>query len=153
MHLFWLQGFFRRSIQQKINYRPCTKNQQCAIQRINRNRCQYCRLKKCMAAGMSRDGEYSQKYLVSAQKYLVFFANVRERCQNTTTSDKNLTSTFDFCCFFISNPLIVDWDKWREYWNTLSDPKNPSLEIFLCYRQFRISHSQHWSQNFHSEKS
>ncbi|KAL1450906.1 hypothetical protein WDU94_003217 [Cyamophila willieti] len=51
------QGFFRRSIQQKIQYRPCTKNQQCAILRINRNRCQYCRLKKCIAVGMSRDGE------------------------------------------------------------------------------------------------
>ncbi|VDO93111.1 unnamed protein product [Soboliphyme baturini] len=45
----------RRSIQQKIQYRPCTKNQQCSIIRINRNRCQYCRLKKCIAVGMSRD--------------------------------------------------------------------------------------------------
>ncbi|KAK4294484.1 hypothetical protein Pmani_032900 [Petrolisthes manimaculis] len=35
----------------------CTKNQQCSILRINRNRCQYCRLKKCIAVGMSRDGE------------------------------------------------------------------------------------------------
>lgn len=52
-----LQGFFRRSIQQKIQYRPCTKNQQCSILRINRNRCQYCRLKKCIAVGMSRDGK------------------------------------------------------------------------------------------------
>lgn len=52
------QGFFRRSIQQKIQYRPCTKNQQCSILRINRNRCQYCRLKKCIAVGMSRDGMY-----------------------------------------------------------------------------------------------
>ncbi|KAK2584322.1 hypothetical protein KPH14_006713 [Odynerus spinipes] len=51
------KGFFRRSIQQKIQYRPCTKNQQCSILRINRNRCQYCRLKKCIAVGMSRDGE------------------------------------------------------------------------------------------------
>ncbi|KAJ3625444.1 hypothetical protein MTP99_016013 [Tenebrio molitor] len=50
------KGFFRRSIQQKIQYRPCTKNQQCSILRINRNRCQYCRLKKCIAVGMSRDG-------------------------------------------------------------------------------------------------
>lgn len=54
---FSKQGFFRRSIQQKIQYRPCTKNQQCSILRINRNRCQYCRLKKCIAVGMSRDGE------------------------------------------------------------------------------------------------
>lgn len=51
------KGFFRRSIQQKIQYRPCTKNQQCSIMRINRNRCQYCRLKKCVAVGMSRDGK------------------------------------------------------------------------------------------------
>lgn len=56
------QGFFRRSIQQKIQYRPCTKNQQCSILRINRNRCQYCRLKKCIAVGMSRDGEFPLLY-------------------------------------------------------------------------------------------
>lgn len=49
------KGFFRRSIQQKIQYRPCSKNQQCPIMRVNRNRCQYCRLKKCVAVGMSRD--------------------------------------------------------------------------------------------------
>ncbi|CAD5110810.1 DgyrCDS174 [Dimorphilus gyrociliatus] len=49
------KGFFRRSIQQKIQYRPCLKNQQCLIQRVNRNRCQYCRLKKCISVGMSRD--------------------------------------------------------------------------------------------------
>ncbi|KYB25587.1 Ecdysone-induced protein 75B, isoforms C/D-like Protein [Tribolium castaneum] len=53
------KGFFRRSIQQKIQYRPCTKNQQCSILRINRNRCQYCRLKKCIAVGMSRDARAS----------------------------------------------------------------------------------------------
>lgn len=58
----YFQGFFRRSIQQKIQYRPCTKNQQCMIQRVNRNRCQYCRLKKCIAVGMSRDGEFLQHY-------------------------------------------------------------------------------------------
>ncbi|KAI8776090.1 mucin-12 isoform X2 [Biomphalaria glabrata] len=49
------KGFFRRSIQQKIQYRPCLRNQQCNIQRVNRNRCQYCRLKKCISVGMSRD--------------------------------------------------------------------------------------------------
>ncbi|KAK2153572.1 hypothetical protein LSH36_292g02022 [Paralvinella palmiformis] len=49
------KGFFRRSIQQKIQYRPCLKNQMCNIMRVNRNRCQYCRLRKCIAVGMSRD--------------------------------------------------------------------------------------------------
>ncbi|XP_043204027.1 nuclear hormone receptor E75-like isoform X2 [Amphibalanus amphitrite] len=49
------KGFFRRSIQQKIQYKPCTKSQNCSVLRINRNRCQYCRLKKCLTVGMSRD--------------------------------------------------------------------------------------------------
>lgn len=30
----------------------------CTIMRINRNRCQQCRFKKCLAVGMSRDGEH-----------------------------------------------------------------------------------------------
>ncbi|GAB1606913.1 uncharacterized protein LOC115222994 [Argonauta hians] len=49
------KGFFRRSIQQKISYRPCLKNKMCNVMRANRNRCQYCRFKKCIAVGMSRD--------------------------------------------------------------------------------------------------
>lgn len=61
---YYLQGFFRRSIQQKIQYRPCTKNQQCMIQRVNRNRCQYCRLKKCIAVGMSRDGKFETLFYI-----------------------------------------------------------------------------------------
>lgn len=52
-----LQGFFRRSIQQNIHYKMCVKNEKCLIMRMNRNRCQHCRFKKCLSVGMSRDGE------------------------------------------------------------------------------------------------
>lgn len=51
------QGFFRRSIQQNIQYKKCLKDENCPIMRINRNRCQQCRFKKCLSVGMSRDGE------------------------------------------------------------------------------------------------
>lgn len=51
------QGFFRRSIQQNIQYKRCLKNENCSIVRINRNRCQQCRFKKCLSVGMSRDGK------------------------------------------------------------------------------------------------
>lgn len=54
---FFLQGFFRRSIQQNIHYKMCVKNEKCLIMRMNRNRCQHCRFKKCLAVGMSRDGK------------------------------------------------------------------------------------------------
>ncbi|KAK1784751.1 hypothetical protein P4O66_003424 [Electrophorus voltai] len=49
------KGFFRRSIQQNIQYKKCLKNENCPIMRINRNRCQQCRFKKCLLVGMSRD--------------------------------------------------------------------------------------------------
>ncbi|TSK77134.1 Nuclear receptor subfamily 1 group D member 1 [Bagarius yarrelli] len=49
------KGFFRRSIQQNIQYKKCLKNETCTIIRINRNRCQQCRFKKCLSVGMSRD--------------------------------------------------------------------------------------------------
>ncbi|XP_031442225.1 nuclear receptor subfamily 1 group D member 2b isoform X2 [Clupea harengus] len=49
------KGFFRRSIQQNIQYKKCLKNETCSIMRINRNRCQQCRFKKCLLVGMSRD--------------------------------------------------------------------------------------------------
>uniref|UniRef100_A0A8C8SAQ7 Nuclear receptor subfamily 1 group D member 1 n=1 Tax=Pelusios castaneus TaxID=367368 RepID=A0A8C8SAQ7_9SAUR len=49
------KGFFRRSIQQNISYKMCVKSENCLIMRMNRNRCQHCRFKKCLAVGMSRD--------------------------------------------------------------------------------------------------
>ncbi|XP_003376592.1 nuclear hormone receptor E75 [Trichinella spiralis] len=48
------KGFFRRSIQKQIEYR-CLRDGKCLVYRLNRNRCQYCRFKKCLAVGMSRD--------------------------------------------------------------------------------------------------
>ncbi|XP_046731556.1 LOW QUALITY PROTEIN: nuclear receptor subfamily 1, group D, member 4b [Silurus meridionalis] len=50
------KGFFRRSIQQNISYKMCVKKEKCLIIRMNRNRCQHCRFKKCLSVGMSRDG-------------------------------------------------------------------------------------------------
>jgi len=52
------QGFFRRTIHQKIHYRSCGLNKSCAITKFNRNRCQTCRFRKCLSVGMSKDGEF-----------------------------------------------------------------------------------------------
>lgn len=51
------QGFFRRSIQKRMEYR-CLRDGACPIYKQNRNRCQACRFKKCIAVGMSRDCEF-----------------------------------------------------------------------------------------------
>lgn len=55
------KGFFRRSQSSVVNYQ-CPRNKNCVVDRVNRNRCQYCRLQKCLRLGMSRDGEFSDQY-------------------------------------------------------------------------------------------
>uniref|UniRef100_A0A7N6B8J0 RAR-related orphan receptor A, paralog b n=1 Tax=Anabas testudineus TaxID=64144 RepID=A0A7N6B8J0_ANATE len=48
------KGFFRRSQQSNATY-SCPRQKNCVIDRTSRNRCQHCRLQKCLAVGMSRD--------------------------------------------------------------------------------------------------
>ncbi|BFZ21843.1 hypothetical protein BsWGS_24882 [Bradybaena similaris] len=49
------KGFFRRTIRHQLTYKPCETPGQCLIMRISRNRCQYCRLQKCISSGMSHE--------------------------------------------------------------------------------------------------
>ncbi|KAJ8020065.1 Ecdysone-induced protein 75B, isoforms C/D [Holothuria leucospilota] len=49
------KGFFRRTVQQNLTYRPCPNQNHCVIQRNSRNQCQSCRLQKCLRMGMSRN--------------------------------------------------------------------------------------------------
>ncbi|KAM6039005.1 retinoic acid receptor gamma isoform 2-T2 [Chlamydotis macqueenii] len=48
------KGFFRRSIQKNMAYR-CHRDGNCQISKVTRNRCQFCRLQKCLEVGMSRE--------------------------------------------------------------------------------------------------
>ncbi|XP_019734215.1 retinoic acid receptor beta-like isoform X2 [Hippocampus comes] len=58
------KGFFRRSVQKKMSY-TCQRDRKCVITKVTRNTCQYCRLHKCLAVGMSqqsvRNDRTSQK--------------------------------------------------------------------------------------------
>ncbi|XP_054769657.1 nuclear receptor subfamily 6 group A member 1-like [Lytechinus pictus] len=47
------KGFFKRSICNKRVYR-CMRDKNCMMSRQKRNRCQYCRLLKCLQVGMNR---------------------------------------------------------------------------------------------------
>ncbi|XP_053138115.1 nuclear receptor subfamily 6 group A member 1 isoform X2 [Hemicordylus capensis] len=47
------KGFFKRSICNRRVYR-CSRDKNCVMSRKQRNRCQYCRLLKCLQMGMNR---------------------------------------------------------------------------------------------------
>nr|XP_020458260.1 nuclear receptor ROR-alpha-like isoform X2 [Monopterus albus] len=71
------KGFFRRSQQSNAAY-SCPRQKNCLIDRTSRNRCQHCRLQKCLAVGMSRDavkfGRMSKKQRDS------LYAEVQKHC-------------------------------------------------------------------------
>ncbi|KAF7654625.1 hypothetical protein LDENG_00066480 [Lucifuga dentata] len=48
------KGFFRRSIQKNMLY-TCHRDKVCVINKVTRNRCQSCRLQKCLDVGMSKE--------------------------------------------------------------------------------------------------
>uniref|UniRef100_A0A8C4Q499 Retinoic acid receptor gamma n=1 Tax=Eptatretus burgeri TaxID=7764 RepID=A0A8C4Q499_EPTBU len=48
------KGFFRRSIQKRLSYK-CLRDRCCAITKLTRNRCQFCRLQKCLQMGMAKE--------------------------------------------------------------------------------------------------
>ena len=65
-----LQGFFRRSIQKNMVY-TCHRDKNCQINKVTRNRCQYCRLQKCFEVGMSKEGEPSRAEIQTEKTWIV----------------------------------------------------------------------------------
>ncbi|XP_068585736.1 nuclear receptor subfamily 2 group C member 2 isoform X1 [Cebidichthys violaceus] len=54
------KGFFKRSVRKHLTY-SCRSKQDCVINKHHRNRCQFCRLKKCLNMGMKTDCEFASK--------------------------------------------------------------------------------------------
>lgn len=49
------KGFFKRSVQNKKVYSCRNLTQDCPVDKRHRNRCQFCRLQKCLKAGMLKE--------------------------------------------------------------------------------------------------
>ncbi|CAB3407700.1 unnamed protein product [Caenorhabditis bovis] len=152
------KGFFRRSIQQKISYRACAKTEECLILRNNRNRCQHCRLKKCLAVGMSRDAvrfgrvpkrekarmfEEMQKTNVQSQRdqIAVQYENINETVAKVNQAFGNLQATIEKCslltigepCPISTSFLIIPLKAAIDFANTvpafLSIPQNQRIYL------------------------
>ncbi|CAB3241417.1 unnamed protein product [Arctia plantaginis] len=62
------KGFFKRSIRKKLGYQ-CRGSMNCEVTKHHRNRCQYCRLQKCLACGMRSDSvQHERKPIVDKAK-------------------------------------------------------------------------------------
>ncbi|XP_054847534.1 nuclear receptor subfamily 1 group D member 2 isoform X2 [Eublepharis macularius] len=82
------KGFFRRSIQQNIQYKKCLKNNNCSVMRMNRNRCQQCRFKKCLSVGMSRDAvRFGRIPKREKQRMLIEMQSAMKTMMNTQFTD------------------------------------------------------------------
>ncbi|XP_016105936.1 nuclear receptor subfamily 1 group D member 2-like isoform X2 [Sinocyclocheilus grahami] len=87
------KGFFRRSIQQNIQYKKCLKNESCSITRINRNRCQQCRFKKCLLVGMSRDAvRFGRIPKREKQRMLLEMQNAMNNMMNNSHGSQPLST-------------------------------------------------------------
>nr|XP_032824514.1 photoreceptor-specific nuclear receptor-like [Petromyzon marinus] len=53
-------GFFKRSVRRKLIYRCQASTGLCTVDKAHRNQCQACRLRKCLHAGMNKDGKATQ---------------------------------------------------------------------------------------------
>ncbi|XP_078468380.1 nuclear receptor subfamily 2 group C member 2-like isoform X1 [Lampetra planeri] len=60
------KGFFKRSVRRSVVY-TCRGNRDCLITKNHRNRCQYCRLQKCLLMGMRQECR-SRRYAVQNER-------------------------------------------------------------------------------------
>lgn len=97
------KGFFKRSIRKQLAYQ-CRGTMNCEITKHHRNRCQYCRLQKCLACGMRSDCTW----------------NTFQRWHNRTQF--NGENTFDFFSCSARTETVVgqegggsrQWCRWCE---------------------------------------
>ncbi|KAK2840852.1 hypothetical protein Q7C36_012431 [Tachysurus vachellii] len=54
------KGFFKRSVRKSLTY-SCRSNQDCVVNKHHRNRCQFCRLRKCLEMGMRMESVQSER--------------------------------------------------------------------------------------------
>ncbi|CAG7725358.1 unnamed protein product [Allacma fusca] len=61
------KGFFKRSIRKQLGY-SCRGMKNCEVTKHHRNRCQYCRLQKCLQMGMRSDSVQHERKPLSNTK-------------------------------------------------------------------------------------
>uniref|UniRef100_A0A671XZL7 Nuclear receptor subfamily 2, group C, member 1 n=1 Tax=Sparus aurata TaxID=8175 RepID=A0A671XZL7_SPAAU len=92
------KGFFKRSIRKNLVY-TCRGSGECAINKLHRNRCQYCRLQRCIALGMKQDSVQCERKPVEV--------NTREKSLNCAASTEKIYIRKNLCSPLAATPTFV----------------------------------------------
>ncbi|KAJ8265161.1 hypothetical protein COCON_G00142600 [Conger conger] len=104
------KGFFKRSVRKNLTY-SCRSSQDCIVNKHHRNRCQFCRLKKCLEMGMKMESVQSERKPIELP---------REKPANCAASTEKIYIRKDLRSPLIATPtFITDKDGSR---SSLLDP-------------------------------
>uniref|UniRef100_A0A8C4I8A6 Nuclear receptor subfamily 2 group C member 1 n=1 Tax=Dicentrarchus labrax TaxID=13489 RepID=A0A8C4I8A6_DICLA len=92
------KGFFKRSIRKNLVY-TCRGSGECAINKLHRNRCQYCRLQRCIALGMKQDSVQCERKPVEV--------TTREKSVNCAASTEKIYIRKNLCSPLAATPTFV----------------------------------------------
>ncbi|XP_013871492.1 nuclear receptor subfamily 2 group C member 2 isoform X2 [Austrofundulus limnaeus] len=92
------KGFFKRSVRKNLTY-SCRSKQDCVINKHHRNRCQFCRLKKCLEMGMKTDSVQSERKPIDIMP--------RERHSNCAASTQKIYIRKDLNSPLIATPTFI----------------------------------------------
>lgn len=116
------KGFFKRSIRKQLGYQ-CRGSKNCEVTKHHRNRCQYCRLQKCLACGMRSDSvQHERKPIIDKKDY-----------SNNSTNNFSTTAVNAVKGIFIRKDLNTET-------GLISNPFN-QCDLGLQFLSKRISNS------------
>ncbi|KAM3871861.1 nuclear receptor subfamily 2 group C member 2 [Diretmus argenteus] len=92
------KGFFKRSVRKSLTY-SCRSKQDCVINKHHRNRCQFCRLKKCLDMGMKTESVQSERKPIDLVP--------REKHSNCAASTQKIYIRKDLNSPLIATPTFI----------------------------------------------
>ncbi|BHF84303.1 hypothetical protein SprV_0902745400 [Sparganum proliferum] len=88
------KGFFRRSVQKKLEY-TCKFNGRCSVaDKQNRNSCQKCRFDRCIKGGMARDLVLDEEKRM-AKRRLIEANRARKRAESSSSTSAQCSNGAD----------------------------------------------------------
>ncbi|NWX99750.1 NR2C1 protein, partial [Nothoprocta ornata] len=109
------KGFFKRSIRKNLVY-SCRGTKDCVINKHHRNRCQYCRLQRCIAFGMKQDSVQCERKPIEVS---------REKSSNCAASTEKIYIRKDLRSPLAATPTFVTDNETARYVN----PAEASISV------------------------